>query len=691
KKLYYRIMPNGQPVQCTWLSVSILNPKVTSIFCNICIPFGDSTNSAFVKGFQDFKHCYQAVEEHERSKTHNSAVNAYFAAEKGKRMDSLINKNMMEKHKREIDRHIHMMKKIIQAVKFIGKQSLAYRATDESTYSLEDTSLNHGNFLEVILLMAKSDIILDEHVQRAIEDSKKRKKSMNEKGKHGPDAHGCGSLVNFLSKSMVNNIILIISVLVKEAIAKEIGSQKYSIQMDSTQDVSVVDQATIALHYVYSCMVQEQLFAVVHVHDTSGKGLHNALKASLESSGIPLKNILGHSFDGAANMRSSNVGLQAFIKEAAPNSVYVWCYAHVLNLCVADTVSIIPEAKSLFGLLHRTAIFISESHKRMDAWKADTGDASSAAKFKRLQKIGETRWWSKYKALKHIFRTFEDSSEALYATLVHTLIFLSTSEKFDSKTSSEASSLLENFVKFQTVLTAFMFLKMFETLDLTSKYLQTKGLDYMSAWSMVKQATKSLENQQQNFNLIYKKEELDETSLGIDIENDLPEKRIPKRKRMAGEIALHEKHKSSLDCFRVDVYNTVLDQAVNSMKERVDQNRDLISDTLCLDPRRFDQIVTGGLPRNALRKIANLTEVNANDLRKELVKFAVNYENLSKSLPESYVLGTGDDENESDKLNLHTSAYSLLFITYEYVLCLSFVQVSCERAFSYLKLIKSRL
>uniref|UniRef100_H3AD62 DUF4371 domain-containing protein n=1 Tax=Latimeria chalumnae TaxID=7897 RepID=H3AD62_LATCH len=555
----------------------------------------------------------------------------------------------------------------------------------ESTYSLEDTSLNHGNFLEVILLMAKSDTILDEHVQRAIEDSKKRKKSMNEKGNHGPDARGHGSLVNFLSKSTVNNIISIISVLMKEATAKEIGSQKYSIQMDSTQDVSVIDQATIVLRYVYGGMVQERLFAVVHVHDTSGKGLHNALKASLESSGIPLKNIVGHSFDGAANMRISNAGLQGFIKEAAPNSVYVWCYAHVLNLCVADTVSIIPEAKSLFGLLqYRAAIFISESHKCMDAWKADTGDASGATKFKRLQKIGETRWWLKYKVLKHIFGTFEDSIEALYATLVRTLIFLSTSEKFDSKTSSEASSLLENFVKFQTVLTAFMFLKMFETLDPTLKYLQMKGLDYIAAWSMVEQATKSLENQQRNFDLIHEKakkfvddfsflqEELDDTSL---------EKRIPKRNRMAGEIALHEKHKSSLDCFRVDVYNTVLDQAVNSIKERFDQNRDLISDTSCLDPRRFV----------CCKKIADLAEINADDLRKELVNFPVNYKNLSKSLPEFCVLGTGNDENESDKLNLHTSAYLLLFITYEYVLCLSFIQVSCERAFSYLKLIKIRL
>uniref|UniRef100_H2ZTC6 DUF4371 domain-containing protein n=1 Tax=Latimeria chalumnae TaxID=7897 RepID=H2ZTC6_LATCH len=481
-----------------------------------------------------------------------------------------------------------------------------------------------------------------------------------EKGKHGPDVRGCSSRVNFLSKSMVNII------LIRSTIAKELGFQKYSIQIDSTQDVSVVNQAMIVLRYYGG--------RVVHVYNTSGKGLHNSLKVSLESSGIPLKNIMGHSFDGAANMRSSSIGLKAFIKEAVPNGVYVWCYAHVLNLCIADTVSIVSEAKSVFGLLHRTAIFTSKSHTCIDAWKDNTGDTSGAAKFKYLQKIGETWWWSKYKALKHIFGTFKDSIEALYATLVCTLIFLSTSKKFDSKTSSEASSLLENFVKFQIVLTAFIFLKMFET------YLQMKGLDYISAWSMVKQA--KAQKFVDDFSFL---QELDETSLGIDIENDIPEKRILKKKRMAREKALHKKHKSSLDCLRVDMYNTVLDQAPNSMEERFDQNR-LTSDTSCLDPRWFDQIVTEGLPGN--------------------------------SLPEFYVLGAGDDynpgdENESDseefmlssrqqkpekmkdkfesKLNLHTSAHSLLFITYEYVLCLSFIQLSCERAFSYLKLIKTRL
>ena len=41
--------------------------------------------------------------------------------------------------------------------------------------------------------------------------------------------------------------------------------------------------------------------------------------------------------------------------------------------------------------------------------------------------------------------------------------------------------------------------------------------------------------------------------------------------------------------------------------------------------------------------------------------------------------------------NFHTSAFSNLFLVYEYLLTLSFTQVSCERAFSKLKIIKTRL
>jgi hypothetical protein len=43
------------------------------------------------------------------------------------------------------------------------------------------------------------------------------------------------------------------------------------------------------------------------------------------------------------------------------------------------------------------------------------------------------------------------------------------------------------------------------------------------------------------------------------------------------------------------------------------------------------------------------------------------------------------------RYSLHASAFSNLYIAYQYLLSLSFSQVSCERAFSKLKIIKTRL
>lgn len=43
------------------------------------------------------------------------------------------------------------------------------------------------------------------------------------------------------------------------------------------------------------------------------------------------------------------------------------------------------------------------------------------------------------------------------------------------------------------------------------------------------------------------------------------------------------------------------------------------------------------------------------------------------------------------KYNLHSAAYSNLYILYKYILTLACTQTNCERAFSKLKIIKNRL
>ena len=122
-------------------------------------------------------------------------------------------------------------------------------------------------------------------------------------------------------------------------------------------------------------------------------------------------------------------------------------------------------------------------------------DKKGQDKFKRLQKLGETRWWSKEKALITIYQDGaleEDDLKGVFTTLVKVLFNVSSSNCFDSKTSSEAQSLLENLTSYSNILTAHLFLKIFSFTGPASRYLQTRGLDYLSAWKCVESAKQNL-------------------------------------------------------------------------------------------------------------------------------------------------------------------------------------------------------
>lgn len=62
---------------------------------------------------------------------------------------------------------------VIDVLKLIGRQGLAFCAK-EAAYSLKDDTINHGNFLEIILLMFKYDPRLDKHLKKVIEESDMR-------------------------------------------------------------------------------------------------------------------------------------------------------------------------------------------------------------------------------------------------------------------------------------------------------------------------------------------------------------------------------------------------------------------------------------------------------------------------------------------------------------------------------------
>ncbi|KAG8547423.1 hypothetical protein GDO81_028393 [Engystomops pustulosus] len=260
----------------------------------------------------------------------------------------------------------------------------------------------------------------------------------------------------------------------------------------------------------------------------------------------------------------------------------------------------------------------------------------------------------------------------------------------------------------------------FEIASPVSDYLQTRGLDILQAWRMVEhtknqilQIRESFLDLTENVNSFIQSVDstLEEHAINAVIEKALPQKRIARKKRMPGELAVDERSSDPLQHFQHSVFYVVIDQATQSIETKFSKNKNLIQDVAYFDPRQFNQISYTDIPSDALKTVADLAEVDIIQLKVELLSFKENYAVLKNPCPPVVEIReeTEEEEEVTDTktlacencltccyrllydYNLHSAAYTNLFAVYKTLLTLACTQVSCERVFSKLKIVKNRL
>ncbi|KAE8741214.1 hypothetical protein FOCC_FOCC013248 [Frankliniella occidentalis] len=460
---------------------------------------------------------------------------------------------------------------------------IAYRGGQEAAHSLEDRSVNHGNFLELVLLLAEYDPVLQEHVRISIETSKKLRDS-------NPGSKGRGSFVSFLSKSTVNKLIKIIGSNIQEKIIEEVKLAKiFSLQVDSTQDVGVLDQLAIVVRYVspLTGMPSERLIKLTVSHDNTGEGLFKLIKREFASLGIDLRNCVACSFDGAANMSGCFKGLQTRLKEINPNLQFTHCAAHCLNLVLSDTCKDCNDCNKLFGLLETAAVFISQSYKRMEVWSSIAKASNSAhRKLRRLQKIGATRWWSKHVSLRSVIdEKFSVSENCNLVQFLSCMADIRDSSLFDSKTNFAAGSIITGWCKFETLLTAFLMSDVFVKTTPVSEALQSPKLDYLTTFKMVEALQDAIEKKRDEFDSLVSR--VKQYALDINKELDALEIKDIKLETDFQDLrkTRHAHVQTSRDAYRVGTFYVVLDRVISGLRERFNPNEDLLKECAMLDPK----------------------------------------------------------------------------------------------------------
>lgn len=275
------------------------NAEKMAIHCSFCLMYAPEkfSRGQLIEGCSDWRHITTRLAYHEKSLCHQHSSEAYFINMQGKSVKHQLSHDQLSYRRKEVLEQRAVLHCVIDIAFFIGFQALPYRSKHSeaiaNVFDDKGAVLNRGNFLEAVKLVAEYNATLQAHLNRITKKAKKR----------DPTKKGRGNFVTFLSKTTVGKIFNLIGDVIQERVVEDVkDAGMFSVQMDSTQDLSTHDQCAIVVRYVKEDNAKERLLRLVNVSNSKAPSLHELLETSLSAVGLQLEMCIGDSFDGAANM-----------------------------------------------------------------------------------------------------------------------------------------------------------------------------------------------------------------------------------------------------------------------------------------------------------------------------------------------------------------------------------------------------
>ena len=273
-----------------------------------------------------------------------------------------------------VDNNRDYFHKIISYLKWFCLQEVALSGQTEH----DDESSNRGNFRELLEL----------EFQLHPEFKAQRESIMSQYSIH----------TDYLSKTIYNELILIMAVEVRQNIYKEISENRFfSLIIDECKDFTKSEQLSICVRYCNGSVPCERFLGFVHLSEGSftAKDILKALDKTVDdilSYGCLLVSLAG---DGASVISGEIAGVQALLKQIHPCLIYIHCVAHRLNLVVVKALKdICPRLIKLLDKLH--ALF--SSSKTNDVFIVIQQQAK-AGKILAMPARSEVRWSSMFHVL----------------------------------------------------------------------------------------------------------------------------------------------------------------------------------------------------------------------------------------------------------------------------------------------------
>ena len=279
------------------------------LFCFPCLLFSTKVDSWSRSGYDTLNNLSKDAKKHEKSLQHKVCVKALARFGKEPRIDCALSSARAEEIKRHnevVSANREVLKIIIECVLYLAIHELPFRGHDEGEHSL-----NRGNFKDLLTLIAKTNPLLNAHMQTA-------------------------TVWKGDSLATQNEIISCIAEEVREAIRAELAKSTYfAIEADDTTDVATQEKLVVVARYIAENRPVERFLCF---KDVSGNAAANgiatkvleAVQEFMPTSKKPI--LVGQTYDGASTMAGKTAGVQQLVQREHPKALFIHCYAHRLNL-----------------------------------------------------------------------------------------------------------------------------------------------------------------------------------------------------------------------------------------------------------------------------------------------------------------------------------------------------------------------
>ena len=237
-------------------------------------------------------------------------------------------------------------------------------------------------------------------------------------------------------------------------IVNEINRAKfYSIMADEVTSHNVEHLAICARFVDAESNIREVFLTFVKLERTTGAFVADQVMQFLNSVGLPLEHIRGQSYDGASNMSSERVGLQARIKLKSPLAVYIHCSSHQLNLVISHSCAL-PEVRNVLDRLRHCCQFFLVSPKRNGLLELIVSHKiMEDSNRKCILDLCKTRWAERHSTFQHFYQAFVFIVEGLemIGYRLHIEEYGDLFGDWDSHNRSEAQQLLASITSFDFI------------------------------------------------------------------------------------------------------------------------------------------------------------------------------------------------------------------------------------------------